>query len=114
MLQPFDVNRRKPRVASGTGFGAGVPGAITLRGGSVAAFSYSASNAITQSPGSGNINAAVYSPGAAPAFAMALTERPFAFARTTGCKRVSGSSDGTHAVNVKFSGFPATAKSGKS
>ena len=72
-MQPFTVNRRRPRAAGETGFGADVPGAITLSGGRVAAFSYSVSNTMVQSPGSVSANVAVNSPFAALAFASDLT-----------------------------------------
>jgi len=88
---------------------------MALSGAIVDGSVYSVSNVITQSPGSGKINTAVYSPAEAPAFTWSVLQGlGQRVARILGFTLASGSNDGAHTLKAKFSGCPATAKSGKS
>src|SRR5262245_29840998 len=95
------------------GAGAVVSGAMTLRTGIFTALELKPlSILIVHSPASGNFNVVTYSPGALPRVTGDLREPPPAavdVADTLGCKSESNVTPCWRTVNVRVSGFPATA-----
>src|SRR5881296_706146 len=115
-MHPLLVNRRNPRVGGENGTGAGAPGAITLTAGSGTLLSLKPLTIVmVHSPCCGSVKAAVYSPRPAAGTTLALDVSPVAVvARIAGCSPGSKVIPSCRTPNVRFTGFPATAYSGKS
>src|SRR5438034_5879624 len=115
-MHPLLVKRRNPRVGGENGAGAGAPGAMTFKAGSATLLSFKPHAIVmVHSPCCGSVKAAVYSPWPAAGTTLALDVSPVAVvARIVGCSPGSKVTSCCRTANVRFTGFPATAYSGKS
>src|SRR5206468_6069150 len=115
-MHPLLVNRRNPRVGGANGTGAGAPGAMTFKAGSVTLLSLKPlAIVMVHWPCCGSVKAAVYSPRPAAGTTLALDVSPVAVvARIVGCSPGSKVTPCCRTAKVRFTGFPATAYSGKS
>ena len=115
-MHPLLVNRRNPRVGGANGTGAGAPGAMTFKAGSVTLLSLKPlAIVMVHWPCCGSVKAAVYSPRPAAGTTLALDVSPVAVvARIVGCSPGSRVIPCCRTAKVRFTGFPATAYSGKS
>src|SRR5437879_10564215 len=115
-MQPLLVNRRNRRVGGANGAGAGAPGAMTFKAGSVILLSLKPlAIVMVHSPCCGSVKAAVYSLGPAAGTTLPLDVSPAAVvARIVGWSPGSKVTPCCRTPKVRFTVFPATAYSGKS